>query len=672
MNLKNKIIIAITVAIVFVAFTETYPYIMMVMAAAALAAWVKKRPEPAVLVLTCALAGGLAGWYWVKLGQDFWTALKPDKYPRQEYVIDMGSWFTREPLDNLNNAGRIGVLFGALAGVALSWLILDRGTIKKLHGPGIVQGKPVAVEGDGWADEKALADLAEYGPPRPDSKFGGGIVLGRLEGRIVRLPVGRQGMACHTIAFGATGAGKTFGFVLPNIVSAVYEGSSVVVSDPKGELLAGKYNRLGQYEPGIAEWLQKQGYKVVVLNFKNPRQGSHRWNPLMEANSEGEFRQVCEAMIMSAGKENPFFAGGETNLFTALMGLTKYNSRFTDEQRHMRTVLSLLSWPVEALDREFEREYREGRLPFFFYEKWKTSKPVLGNFATGVANKVAVMTDGALAAVTAGHDIDLLEMAQKKVALFCVLPTQGDLRPLLTAFYFLLFKRLIDFAEKNHNRLPVPVKFVLDEFANIGRIPDFEKRIAFDRGLGITYICIMQALTQFTDLYGSSEAHTILANADIRLCLRANDLKTASYFADMLGEARVWDVKQRKDITTPMDRLELTKKTRALVKERLMYPWQMLELPFYTAVARIPTTKPLYLTTVAFDSLKEYKELPKEEKAIGNYAPPVPDRVPVPEVPVEEEEEEEKPDREQKRKRKRSENKGGIDIDELFGEGDPD
>ncbi|MEM3486090.1 MAG: type IV secretory system conjugative DNA transfer family protein, partial [Candidatus Methanomethyliaceae archaeon] len=452
------------------------------------------------------------------------------------------SWFGLAKLSNpANIGGRIGLIAGALIGLAAA-VIQPRQ--RQLHGAGKVQGRP-ALEG-GWADSKHLADLVEFGPPR-EGKYGGGIVLGKVDGRVVRVTIGRKGLACHTAIFGSTGSGKTFSVVYPNIISAVYDGASIVLSDPKGELLAGKINKQGQYEPGIAEFLRQNGYKILVLNLKNPSSGSNGWNPLLEAQDEAEFRQTCEAMIACAGRENPFFAGGEVNLFTALAGLTRYNAQFRDEWRHMRTVLSLLAWPMEALDEEFSREYQAGHLETYFYEKWNSSKTMLANFATGVANKVAVMTDGALAGVLAGHDIDLLQVAREKTALFCVLPTLGDLRPILTAFYFLLFKRLVNFAEVNHGSLPVPVRFILDEFANIGRVPDFEQRVSFDRGLGITYIVIMQALTQFSALYGGATADTILGQMDIRMSLRVNDLRTAGYFCNMFGDARVLETSERKD-----------------------------------------------------------------------------------------------------------------------------
>ena len=655
---KSQLLLVVAFSVTGLAAGIFFPLLLPVLAVTLLAGWLGARSgrgAPAalcVVLMAAALAWGA------------WTAFTVrDRNRGRDVRPDIAVWVKAGEAAPADRAARFGLVLGALAGLAMSLAAgryVDPGL--KQHGGKVVQGRPV-VRG-GWADDRNIAPVCEFGPPKP-GKYGGGIILGRLEGRIVRVPVGKKGIAAHTAAFGTSGSGKTFGFVLPNIISAAHEGWSMVISDPKGELVAGKWNAGGEYEPGIADWLIEQGYRVLVLNFKNPVQGSHLWNPLYEARDDAEFRRVCEAMINCAGKENPFFAGGESNLFTSLVGLTKYTAGFIDDWRHMRTVLSLLAWPVEALEGEFDKEFREGRLPTFFYEKWQSSKGMFNNFATGVANKVAVMTDGPLAAVTAGHDVDMVSIAREKTALFVILPTQGDLRPLLTAFYFLLFKRLVDFAEANHNRLPIPARFILDEFANIGRIPDFNSRVSFDRGLGINYICILQSLTQLGSLYGTADAETILGNMDVRIALRVNDMRTARYFASMLGKARVREISERRDVTSPVkSAFEMARRSETVKDMPLMDDWQFLEMPFFQAVARIPTCRPLYLHTLAFSEMKEFQELSREPRTVADFAPQVPAGVLTPPIP-EMDRDLAEPKRRQQRPR-HGDSAGGVDVLELF------
>lgn len=649
---KGYIAMYLGLAAVVLALLYVTPVLALVFICMVAAWWACRRAHHApVIVLVLAISLGLLAGMGVSAVQKIprFDMISGEWVKPESHDLSVRSWLSSRPLSNpANRAGRIGLVLGSFGGLGVALAFKNRKK-KRKHGPGIVQGRPV-VSG-GWADDKEAARICEFGPPKP-GKYGGGVVLGRLNGRVLRVPIGRQGIAAHTAIFGASGAGKTFGWVLPNIVATAHDGWSMVIADPKGELVAGKWNSKGEYEPGIADWLKGQGYEIIIINFKEPGQGSHRWNPLFEARDDAEFRQVCEAMVLCSGKESPFFAGGESNLFTSLVGLIRYGSFIGDEMRHMRTVLSLLSWPLEKLDETFEKEFRSGRVPVYFYEKWRAAAGMFNNFATGVQNKVAVMTDGPLAALTAGHDINLLDIAKKKTVLFCILPTIGDLKPLLTAFYYLLFKRLVEYAEANNNRLPIPVRFILDEFANIGRIPNFSNRISFDRGLGICYNYIVQNRTQLNSLYGSDVAETFLGNTDIRMALRVNDDKTANYFARQLGTADVWDVSERKDVTWPWKRMEITKKTETKKKMDLLYSWQFYELEFYTAVVRIPTTRPIYLETVAFSELKEFRELSREPKTIADFAPPVPKHVPTPPIPRGEEETEAPPTPKRQRKGK--------------------
>ncbi|MEW6447465.1 MAG: type IV secretory system conjugative DNA transfer family protein [Bacillota bacterium] len=572
------------------------------------------------------------------------------------------AWIGAEPAQSpADKSGRVTALVGGAVGLALAAFLRPRAR----HGPGVVQGE--RVERGGWADLANASQVCAVGPPKPGD---GGIVLGRLQALdappdrhapVLRVKPGAQGMAAHTFVFGASGSGKTFGFVLPNIISTALEGWSIVGTDPKGELVAGKYNvKDGKrvYTPGVAGWLKSRGYRVLILNLKNPSQGSHRWNPVLEAKDEAEFRRVTEAMIYSKGKDNPFFAGGELNLFTALIGLVRYGME--PQYQHLRAVLSILAWPQEAIDAAFEEAYRGGKLPFYYYEKWQAAKPLFSNFMTGVQNKVAEITEGPLARVLAGHDFDLESIGKEKTALFVILPTMGDLRPVLACFYFMLFKRLVDLAEKNFGRLPVPVRFIMDEFANIGRVPDFEQRISFDRGFGVNYVCILQALSQFTDLYGAAATQTVLANADVQVSLRVNDAKTAQHFASMLGEAETWHISERRDVTAPWGRLEVPKKTESLKKTPLLYPWQFRELPFYTAVALIPTCRPIPLRTYAFSDMREFGEIPQDEKTVADFAPPVPEDLPLPEPP----EVEDGPAQEQRKRRRKRGGPEPGDVDQ--------
>ncbi|MCL6557255.1 MAG: type IV secretory system conjugative DNA transfer family protein, partial [Firmicutes bacterium] len=531
------------------------------------------------------------------------------------------------------------------------------------HGPGRIQGLPLALSARDkgahrWAASSDLSHVAEFGPPKK-SKWGGGIIIGSIENQYVRVLPEKAGLACHVATFGASGAGKTFGFIFPNIVTGAYSGESMIIADPKGELLRGKHNKKGVYEPGLGRWLQELGYDVHVLNFKNPIL-SMRWNPLMECRDTDEVRLLVRAMVMSSGSDNAYFVENEIKLFTALAGLLLAD--FPEEYRHLRAAMSLCAWPEEALDRRFQDAYRSGKLAQAYYEAWQGAKAAnLGNAVSGVTGKLQELTAGGLSWLLSGHDFNLADVAKKKTALFCVLPVGAiNLKPVLTAFYYFMFRRLYELGDANKGVLPVPVRFILDEFANIGQIPGFTEVISTARSYGITIMFALQGLKQLYQVYNSRDAENILANADVQLLLRANDQATATFFAKRLGEGPVYAISERKDVTAPWGRLEVSKKTEGVSKVPLLLPEQMFSMEKYQVIATIATCLPAFLKSVDFSKLKEYKEaLAYGEQDFGSFVAPGDYRdVPVPEVPSGDEEEP-LPDR----KRSRSPKGKPIDPD---------
>ncbi|MBC7325177.1 MAG: type IV secretory system conjugative DNA transfer family protein, partial [Moorella sp. (in: Bacteria)] len=424
--------------IVFVAFIETYPYIMMVLAAAALAAWIKKRPEPAVLILACALAFGFAGWYWVKAGQDFWSALKPNKFPKQEYVLNTGSWFTGDDLDDPNRAGRSGVMVGTLAGLALAFLLQPGAFAGEEHDENHVHGLRVAKSAAKgtrrWAGDRDIAHVCEFGPPRAGNRFGGGIVLGRLKKRIVRAQPALKGkppLPGHVLAVAGTGGGKTYSFVIPNAVAAACAEESLVLTDPKGELTC-----------LLAPWLRQQKYDVYIFNLAQPEWGDS-WNPILECRDDEEVTAFATAIVQNAARDNSgYFVMKEIQLLKALVYLLKAD--FPPEQAHLRSALSLLAWPLEALDARFQEAYKVGRLPRAGLEEWRGAvSSNIDNAISGLTAKLGVVRAEGIAKLLAGAPGDMIDMTaigRKKAALFCVLPVNaGHLKPILATFYYFFF-----------------------------------------------------------------------------------------------------------------------------------------------------------------------------------------------------------------------------------------
>lgn len=600
------------------------------------------RPGLALLVPLAAAGLGWAFAYAARGWEELWG---------REAQMVWRSWLTLGPLSSpANQAGRAGVVLGSLLGLAAPWFY---GHISFFaggkHSASRVHGLPVAgdpAKGTGrWAAPRDVADVCAFGPPRR-GPWGGGIVLGLLGGRLVRVipgkaPKGRPALAGHACVVGVTGSGKSYSFVRPNIVAAAEEGASVVVTDPKGELLETTGN-----------WLRQRGYKVYVFNLNDPAH-SMRWNPVQEARDDEEVTAFASAIIRNAAVEKSgYFLMKEVSLLKALIYLLK--ASFPEEQQHLRAALTLATWPPEALDTAFEEAYRAGRLPQPGYEEWRSAMSSnLDNAVSGVTAKLGVVRAPTIAALLSQHEIDLSAMGREKAALFCVLPINSEhLRPVLSVFYYFFFRRLYGLAAECGGRLPVPVRFILDEFANIGEVPGFVGVLSTARSLGISVQFILQGLSQLASVYDRSEMKTILGNCGTQLLLGTTDMDTASYFSRALGTASVVTVTESHDLTPRPPARNLheweermfgygrVRRTQQVVRRDLMTPEEILRLDPSAALALLQWHLPLYLEKLDWTRLPQAREIQAAgQSPVSVFVPARSLEVQLPLIPAPEEEE---------------------------------
>ncbi|SFR12527.1 VirD4-like conjugal transfer protein, CD1115 family [Desulfoscipio geothermicus] len=577
------------------------------------------------------------------------------------------SWFTLDSLANPENlAARVGLVAGAVLGAALG-VVNTRDGRSKENSPDRVHGLKVvrnAAKGTNrWASEADVAPMCEFGPPREQGVYPGGIVLGRLRGRVVRVipgkaPKGKPGLAGHVAVFGGTGSGKTYSYVINNIISAVMDGQSVVVTDPKGELAA-----------TLAPWLESLGYEVRIFNLISPRH-SHRWNPVAECRNDSETAEMAACFVNNAARDGSgYFVAKEVQLLETLAGLLQAD--FPDEQRHLRAAMSLTAWSVDALDERFRRAYEEGRLTPTIYERWRGAASAnFDNAVSGLSAKLRILTTEPLAALMSEPELTLANIGRKKTALFCVLPVNGDgrvLKPILSTFYMFLFKRLYELAAGNEGKLPVPVRFVLDEFANIGAIPGFSEIISTARSLGIHIQFILQGKSQLTDVYGAQEAKNILSNCPTLFLLGTapGDIETARFFSQLLGHAAVETISERRDMTIPVKHyFELPKKSMSISRRALMEPGEITGMDPLDCIALVQWCRPMFLRKVGWVDLPQAR-LIKEAGIV-----PIPEQIParslavsVPVIPNEDEGgESQRPGR----SGGLNGSGGGFDVGELF------
>jgi type IV secretion system protein VirD4 len=663
---KAKIVIAVAAGLFTLALASAYPVALLLLAAAAAAWWQKKKPEAALVPLLLAASCGLLFYFCADLAATG-KALAA-RQPKPETHMDWAGWLAKDPLDPANRAARWGLVVGALGGAALA-VFLRPGD--RRHDAGHVHGLKVAdsaAKGTRrWAGDRDVAHIAEFGPPKAGNKFGGGIVLGRLNGRIVRAQPSLKGkppLPGHVMVAAGTGAGKTYSFVVPNAVAAACAGESIVMTDPKGELTC-----------LLAPWLRQQCYDVYIFNLARPEWGDS-WNPIHEAKDDEEVTAFATAIVQNAAKDSQgYFVMKEIQLLKALVYLLKHD--FPPEQAHLRAALSLLAWPVEALDERFQNAYKAGKLPRTGLEEWRGAvSSNIDNAISGLTAKLNVIRTEPVAKLLAGVPGDMIDMSalgRKKAALFCVLPVNaGHLKPVLATFYYFFFRRLYQLAAENGGRLPNPTRFLLDEFANIGVVPGFTEIISTARSLGLQVQFVLQGLKQLHENYGAADAENIMANCPVRLFLGGDDLTTTTYFSRQLGEAAVYSVSEHKDVTMPWDRIEIPKKKESITRRSLMEPEELAGMDPMAAVCLMRWCYPLYLKKLGWEELPQAKEIRQlAVPTLDDVAPKKERTLELPEMPeldaVDKDRSRDRKRGSEGKKPKRREQVEGVDLDELFG-----
>lgn len=470
-----------------------------------------------------------------------------------------------------------------------------------------------------WAELQDIKRFCEFGPPVPREKnphnrvrFPGGNLIGELNGKIIRVnfekaPDNTPKTAPHMIVFGGTGSGKSFSIVVGNIISAVAEEQSIVVIDPKGELFEATGN-----------WLKEQGYKNVwVLNFMTP-QHSHGWNPVIECRYDAEISEMIDTLSKNAASgSDSYFMLKAMELMEAMIGLLKGD--FPVSQQHMRSIMTLAAWPEEKLDERFRAAYKAGKISPTIYERWRGV--VKKNYEYAVSNLTAVLknlTTEPLAALMSRQEIDLSAMGREKSALFLIIPTGGEgvyLKPILSIFYKFLFKRLDKLAFISPGqKLPVPVRNIWDEMANVGIIPGLPEIISTARSKGIHIQMILQTIKQLESVYGVNDASTILGNCPTVMLIGVApaDEDLAQMFSSKLGAAAVEMERVSEDLTVPVKHLfVLKKKVRTVVERPLMTRDEILRLDPRDAIALLQWSYPLYLRKVGWTQLPQAKLIQK-------------------------------------------------------------
>lgn len=377
--------------------------------------------------------------------------------------------------------------------------------------------------------------------PYIDPKFQNNIILTQTE----RLTMNSRPKNAKTarnknvLIVGGSGSGKTRFFVKPSIMQLH---SSYVVTDPKGQLVL-ETGRL----------LERAGYKISVLNTINFKKSMH-YNPFSYIHSEKDILKLVTCLIANTtgqGKSgDEFWTNAEKLLYMALIGYIHYEA--PEEEQNFGTMLEMLN-SMEV--REDDEEYRNpvdclfdelkakdpGHFAVRQYAKYKlaagkTAKSILVSCGARLAPfDIAELRD-----VTAYDELALDTLGDRKTALFLIMSdTDSTFNFLISMVYTQLFNLLCEKADDVYGgRLPVHVRCLIDECANIGQIPNLEKLMATIRSREISACLVLQAQSQLKALY-KDNADTIIGNCDSRLFLGGSEPSTLKELSQSLGRETI-------------------------------------------------------------------------------------------------------------------------------------
>lgn len=351
----------------------------------------------------------------------------------------------------------------------------------------------------------------------------------------------------HIMVIGPSGCGKSFCYSRPAIFQSIKQGSSIIITDPKGELFS-----------DTSEYAKQHGYTVRILNLAHP-EVSDSWDALGDINEMQlgiDTQNFCNIIIENTtnpnNKGDEVFTNGEKNLLTALVLYVKKSPRY-EGRKDLGSVYKLVCKSVDELASQLNQEIDETNPAYFSWNTFLSGSPNFkGNVIQGLSTRLQVMQDETIRKILGTKDFDLTLPGQQKCAYYVIMSDMNSTFKFISSLFFTcLFNKLVDFSRAQPGqKLPVPVNVIMDEFVAIGKLPDFDKKLATVRSAGINISMIFQTLAQLQNMYPDGLWETLIANCSTMLLLQCNDITTAKYMSDRGGQTTI-SVKNKR-IDTPM------------------------------------------------------------------------------------------------------------------------
>lgn len=415
------------------------------------------------------------------------------------------------------------------------------------------------------------------------------------QGRYMSNDTWRTGLNNNDLIIGPSGSGKTRGYVKPNLLQCQ---ESVVVADTKGSLIA-------EVGPDMA----RRGYNVINIDFTD-MPGSYGYNPLDHIRCSAETGRYAEQDIMTVSaalcpiltEKDPFWEYSARMYLACMVG---YVLECLPREEHTLEYVMKLFAEMNRTGKEpsrFDlllRELGEEDPDSFAYQKYKMfqgnaeSEKTHASIKAFVARVLDPLTfDGPLAMFRKRERVRFEDLGREKTAVFLTISdTDRSLDALVNLFYTQALQALCRSADRDYpdHRLPVPVRFILDDFATNTVIPGFDNLISVIRSREISVSVIIQSLTQLESLYGHARARTIVNNCDNWLYLGGQDVETARFLS----------VRANRTADT------------------------ILNLPLGSAYLFTRGQKPQVVTQSGLTARQDCRTLPETAREVGEEEPPV-------------------------------------------------
>ena len=383
-----------------------------------------------------------------------------------------------------------------------------------------------------WGDAKAV-NKKYYQAPKSENKL-------MTQNVSIGINAKKHRRNLNTLVCGGSGAGKTRFYCKPNLMQA---NTSFVILDPKGEIVR-----------DVGKLLEAKGYEIKVLDLISMEK-SHCYNPFVYLQNDNDIQRLVTNLFKSttpkgSQSNDPFWETAASMLLLALVFYLHYEAP-PDEQNFAMVMEMLRAGAIEdeddnrpsPLDCLFDElaDDNPEHIAIKYYRSYHSgSAKTLKSIQITLAARLEKFNLESLAALTSTDELELGTLGEKKTALFALIPDNDtSFNFLVSILYTQLFQQLFYSADHIHGgSLPIPVHFLMDEFANVSLPDDFDKILSVMRSRSVSVSIILQNLAQLKALF-EKQWESIVGNCDEFLYLGGNEQSTHKYVSELLGKATI-------------------------------------------------------------------------------------------------------------------------------------